>query len=578
MAGRIDSAWLDELCSRVSIDELISEYVPLNRKGRYLWACCPFHGEKTPSFKVDPENGMFYCFGCHKGGNVITFLKEYEHIESRDAIKELAERAHMEMPEASPVNRVQEDLNRDLQDKVYEANIIAARFYHSYIWKPEGAQALKYLYSRGLTDSDIKRFGLGCSPLRGTELHDLLIEKGFTEEVIQKAWLSGEKEGYKYDMFRDRVMFPIINAKGKVLGFGGRIMGKGEPKYMNTSDTPVFLKRNGVYGINFLYSANVPKQTRLVLVEGYMDTVMLLKQGIHGVVATLGTALTEEQVRLLKRYVHEVWISYDGDGAGRKAALRALDMFEPSGMEVKVIDYPNNMDPDEYIKAFGRQAWENLPKHKPAKYRMLRAADGLDMSKQEDVTKYTIECCAILKKLNNAVELENYLRELSTQTGYSREVLLKQIGISVEEKSEVKPQRAPKVTARVLSESDMAQMQLICLAASGMVKLSALTRQDFDSELYGEIFDNLLEGVKPRDFIENLPDEQKQQTLEALNSIVLPENDEKALILAEELLSTIRRTRINSRISVLTEKLKTAQGDETVRLTEELNNLLTKLD
>ena len=573
----MDSAWMDELLSRVSIEEIVGERVPLKQKGRYLWACCPFHGEKTPSFKVDAATGLYYCFGCHKGGNAITFLKEYEHMESHEAIQELAERAHMPIPEYTPVNKIQEDAEHALQDRVYEANLEAARFYHSFIWKPEGAEALKYLYGRGLNDSDIRRFGLGCSPSHGTELRDLLVSKGFSDEVIQKAWLGGEKDGRKYDMFRERVMFPIINAKGKVLGFGGRIMGKGEPKYMNTSDTPVFSKRQGVYGINYLFARDVPRQTRLVLVEGYMDTVMLLKQGIQGVVATLGTALTEEQVRLLKRYAPEVWISYDGDGAGHKAALRALDMFEPSGMEVRVIDYPNDMDPDEYIKAYGRQAWENLPKHKPAKYRMLRAEDGKDLTRQDDLTQYTMECCAILKKLKNAVELENYLRELSAKTGYSREVLLRQIGLSVQTAPQTAPQKPKRSAPKVLSESERAQMQLISLAASGMIKLSALSRQDFDSELYGEIFENLQEGIKPCDFIDNLPDEQKQQTMEALNSAELPEDEEKALILAEELLSTIRRIRINSRISVLTERLKTAQGDEVEKLREELNALIIKL-
>lgn len=576
MAGTQNDRFLDELFSRVSIEEVVGRYVTLNKKGRYLWGCCPFHREKTPSFKVDPENGMYYCFGCHKGGNIITFVKEYEHVEGRTAIEILAEMAHLQVPEYKG-NPVEDAKQNELKDRIYAANLFAARFYHNYIWTGAGAEALKYLYSRGLTDADIKHFGLGCAPAHGSELCDALKKEGFSDEVIEKAWLGGQKDGRRYDMFRDRAIFPIINARGKVIGFGGRIMGKGEPKYLNTSDTPVFNKRNNMYGLNFLKDGSGPLR-RLVLVEGYMDTVALLRQGITGAVATLGTALTDEQVRLMKRYVHEVWISYDGDGAGRKAALRALDMIEPEGLDVRVIDYPGGMDPDEYIKAFGTDAWERLPKHKAAKYRMLRAEDDLDLNTQEGLTEYTVRCCAILKPLTNAVELENYLRELSGRTGYSREVLLRQIGQSQAPVSEApKPRRERETVKKVISESMNAQIQLIALTEAHMLPEGMVTAEDFDDPLYKELFENLSEGLKPGEFIDKLPEEQAAQALEALNYPTLPEDKQKALSVAEELLTTIRNSRISSRISYLTEKLKTASGDERQELTHTINELLMKL-
>jgi DNA primase len=574
MADRLSDAWFDELLSRVSIQEVVGRYVTLTKKGRKLWACCPFHSEKTPSFSVDEEKGLYYCFGCHKGGNAITFLSEYERIDKFEAIKMLAEMARMEVPEnrADPERAARE---KELQTQIYEANLFAARYFHNLIWKPEGAQALKYLYARGLTDADIKRFGLGCSPDHGAQLHDALIEAGFSESVIKAAWLCGESEGRKYDMFRGRVMFPIINNRDKVLGFGGRVMGKGEPKYLNTSDTPVFSKRNGVYGLNF--TKGVSRLERLVLVEGYMDTVMLLKQGILGVVATLGTALTEEQIRLMKRYVSEVWISYDGDSAGQKAALRALDMFEPSGMEVKVIDYPGGMDPDEFIKANGRESWDELPRYKGAKYRMIRALDGLDLKNQDDLTEYTMRCCSILKTVTNAVEFENYLRELVVKTGYPRDVLLRQIGQSPKPAQQETRTRRSTLPEAAITQNESAQMQLIALLAAGMIPANLLEKEDFDNELYAEIYENLSEGVKPREFIDSLPEEQMQKALEALNFSPLPDDNEKGLKLAGELLDTIRSNRINSRISLLTEKLKTAEGTEKERLTQELNELLIKL-
>lgn len=575
MAGRQNDGFLDELFSRVSIEEVVGRYVTLNKKGRYLWGCCPFHHEKTPSFKVDSENGMYYCFGCHKGGNIISFVKEYEHVEGRTAVEILAEMANLQVPEYKG-NPIEDAKQKELKEQIFDANLFAARFFHAYIWKPEGAQALKYLYSRGLTDVDIRHFGLGCAPAHGSELYDALKNEGYSDEVIEKAWLGGQKDGRRYDMFRDRAIFPIINARGKVLGFGGRIMGKGEPKYLNTSDTPVFNKRNNMYGLNFFKDS--PGIKRLVLVEGYMDTVALLKYGITGVVATLGTALTEEQVRLMKRYAHEVWISYDGDGAGRKAAMRALDMIEPEGLDVRVIDYPAGMDPDEFLKAYGTDAWENLPRHKAAKYRMLRAEDGLDLNTQEGLTEYTVRCCSILKPLTNAVEMENYLRELSAKTGYSREVLLRQIGVSQLPASEAPRERRERETVKKpISESANAQIQLIALMEAHMLPAGMVTAEDFDDPLYKEIFENLSEGIKPGEFLDKLPEEQAAQALEALNYSALPEDKQKALGIAEELLNTIRKSRINSRISYLTEKLKTANDSERQELTRDINDLLMKL-
>ena len=505
MASRIGQDWFDELFARVGIDEVIGQYVKLTPKGKYLWACCPFHSEKTPSFKVDTELGLYYCFGCHKAGNAITFLKDYEHLDTLEAMKTLAEKAHMALPEIGKTDVLQNQQEEQLKEKIYEANLFAAKFFHKQIWTPHGARGLKYLYSRGFSDGDIKHFGLGYAPEHGSQLYEALKENGFDEETILKAWLCGEKEGRHYDMFRDRVIFPIINQRGRVVGFGGRVMGKGEPKYLNTSDTPVFLKRNGVYGLNYLKG---PRPKRLVLVEGYMDTASLLKYGIAGVVATLGTALTPEQIRLMKRYTNEIWISYDGDAAGRKAALRALDMIEPAGFDVKVIDYPNGMDPDEYLKAFGTESWEALPKHRPAKYRLLRAEDGLDLQTQDGMTEYTMKCCTILKSVSNAVERENYLRELITKTGYPRDVLLRQIGVSRPETPEAPKAERPAVRERVIGENERAQMQLIALLVRELIPASIIERQDFDDETYAELYDNIKAGVKPSSYIDSLPDEQ----------------------------------------------------------------------
>jgi len=575
MAGKLPSGWLDELRSRVSIEDVIGQTVTLRKKGKYLWACCPFHNEKTPSFKVDSESQMYYCFGCHKGGNVISYLMEHDRLEFMEAVEELAERAHMRLPDRIETS-ANDDYLKQQREKIYEANLHAARYFHQMIWTSEGAEALKYLYSRGLNDSDIKHFGLGCAPRSHDSLYQSLSAAGFSDEIIEKAWLGGNKDGRKYDMFRNRVIFPILNPQGRVLGFGGRIMGDGNPKYLNTSDTPVFNKRNGLYALNFARKEHGLK--RLILVEGYMDTVALLKYGIPGAVATLGTARTEEQARLMKRYVNEVWVSYDGDSAGQKAALRALDILESANLQTRVIAYPGKMDPDEFLRAKGKEAWNNLRKLDPIEYRLSRARDDRDIAVQEDRTQYTIRACEILKGAKSAIELENHVLRLVQETGYSKEVLMRQIDVNLRnDKAEpVRPRAIIQETKK--SESQLAQMQLIALINQGKIPAKMVQREDFDSGLYADIYDYLASGTLARDFIGDIPEEQTREALEALNFEPLPEERDKALDLAEELIHRIHQIRLNQRISHLTARAKTASDEERTAINQQIQALLLKLD
>ncbi len=389
MAGRLSDAWLDELRSRARLEEIVAEYVPLQQKGRRYWGRCPFHNEKTASFSVDSDSQLYYCFGCHKGGTVIQFVMEMERMEFLDAVKLLAQRVHLEMPETN--NDIKAQTSANERERIYEVNTLAARFFHSLLWTDEGAQVLSYFYERGLNDSDLRRFGLGAAPKSRDALTQSLRKQGYSDAILVKAGLAVNRDGKVYDMFRGRAMFPIIDQHGKVVGFGGRIIGDGKPKYLNTAETPVFNKRKGLYALNMAKKER--GLNRLVLVEGYMDTVSLRKSGIQGVVATLGTALTEDQAQLIKRFAPEVWISYDGDGAGQKAALRALDIFDTQDMRAKVIDYPNGMDPDDFVKQNGQAGFDALPKYEAAEYRMIRAKDDLDMTTQAGKTQYTMRCC-----------------------------------------------------------------------------------------------------------------------------------------------------------------------------------------
>ena len=563
MSGRLSDAWLEELRSRISLEEVVSEYVPLKQKGRRFWGCCPFHNEKTPSFSVDTETQLYYCFGCHKGGTAINFVMDMERMEFMDAVRLLAERAHMELPERSS-NPGEARVSRDERERMYEANRQAARFYHSLLWKDEGAEALNYLYGRGLNDSDIRRFGLGASPKGWDGLLHHLEAEGFELPLLEKAGLAVRRDNRWYDMFRGRVMFPIISAQGRVLGFGGRAMGDAQPKYLNTAETPIFNKRMGLYALNFAQKER--SVGRLVLVEGYMDTVSLRKHGVQGVVATLGTALTEEQARLMKRYAPEVWISYDGDAAGQKAALRALDIFDVQDIPAKVIDYPEGMDPDDFVKARGLSGFEALPKHDSTSYRMIRARDGLDLSTQDGMTQYALRCCAILKKVKSPIEMENHLRRLVNETGYDREILLRQIGASPEARTAAVSRR-PRTAGREPGGVEKAEQELISMLAAGLIPARMLSSGDFSDPVRQRLAQWLIDGRSVNAFIDDINENAARETaMRALNFSPLPSDREKALEEAEGCLRTIRGSRDRQRTEEIKQKVDAVSREQKLEM------------
>ena len=573
MAGRLSDAWLDELRSRANLEEIVSEYVPLKLKGRRFWGCCPFHNEKTPSFSVDSEAQMYYCFGCHKGGTVINFVMEMERMEFMDAVRLLADRAHMEIPEQSQTGSGR--TSPDERERIYEANTIAARFFHSTLWTGEGAEALNYLYKRGLNDSDIRRFGLGAAPKGWDALQRHMAEQGFDDALLEKAGLVVRKDGRAYDMFRGRAIFPIINAQGRVVGFGGRAMGDAQPKYLNTSETPVFNKRQGLYALNFAKKER--NLGRLVLVEGYMDTVSLRKYGVAGVVATLGTALTEEQARLIKRYAPEVWISYDGDGAGRKAALRALDIFDSQDMKARVIDYPGGMDPDDFVKANGLAGFDALPKYGATEYRMMRARDDLDVSTQEGMTQYAMRCCEILKKVKSPIERENYLRRLANETGYDRQVLLSQLGVMAAAPTHAPARRAAREEAPA-SDAELAERALLTLLREGAMPAEMVKIEDFTQGTARTLAERLLAGEGVNSLLESMDEDERVRAVRMLNYEPVPDDREEALRLAETCLRTIRKSRLMLRAAKIQEEIQTAAPEQKRALYEQMDAISRELD
>ena len=425
----ISEEFKQELKSRTDIVDVISSYVHLKRAGRNMQGLCPFHNEDTPSFSVSPEKNMFHCFGCKASGDVITFIMRIENIEYLEAIRLLAQRAGLEIPESSAKD---EGISR-LRNRIYEANREAAKFYNQQLYSLQGAKALKYLYNRGLTDTVIRHFGLGYSPSSRFELLNHLRSKGFKDDELVKANLvnvSKKGKGY-YDSFSDRVMFPIIDLRGNVIAFGGRVMAADvQPKYLNTSDTPVFSKKNNIYALNF--AKKKIKNDRIILVEGYMDVIAMHRTGFEETVATLGTALTKEQAKIISRYCREVVICYDSDNAGRQATERAIDIFRSVGLNIKILTVPNGKDPDEFMKTYGDEGHSRfsylLSKcGNDIEYRIDKLRSKYDIDDTEQKVQFLTECAKILAVIENSIEKEAYIQQLSDECRIERSAVAEQI-------------------------------------------------------------------------------------------------------------------------------------------------------
>ena len=564
LAGRFPQGWLDELRERADIVQVVSRYVQLTPKGGRYWGLCPFHGEKTASFSVNPQRQMYYCFGCHAGGSAVNFVMEMEHLEFKDAVKLLAEQVHMELPEM--VGGREDAVSRSEKERIYEANKQCARFFHSQLWKQENAQVLSYLYDRGLDDSTIRTFGLGSTPPRSDGATSAMRSLGFTDDELVRAGISVRRDGRVYDMFRQRAIFPIIDAQGRVLGFGGRALGDAKPKYLNTGDTPVFNKRLGVFAANLLKKQR--NLRRIILVEGYMDVIALTQAGLPGVCATLGTALTIEQARMLKRYAPEIWVSYDGDAAGQHAILRALDIFDQEGIKSRVLDFPGGMDPDEYIRAYGVQAMETLEPMDATAYRMKQEMGNHDLSSQEGRTAYAIACAKYLAKVKEPVELENYVGQLMITTGFPRDVLLAQIGRT--EMIAKEQRHTYRHAARPLEEKNegadvetmAAEKQLLRLLAERRIEPGTVSTEDFVTEERRQLAEKLIAGMTPGAILEGITDEAARARAASVLDKDSGADEEAQLRMAGDCLRILHKKRIEAKIAALTKELPLLKGED----------------
>lgn len=493
--ARFSDEFLQQLRQRNDIEQFISTYVPLKRRGKKLVGLCPFHNEKTPSFTVYPETQSYYCFGCGAGGEIINFTRKIENLDYVEAVRFLCERSGLAMPQDGF-----DDSLAQKRKRIYEINKEAARFFHSYLFSPEGKAGLDYYKSRGYSKKTLVRFGMGYAPNDWRKLLTHMREKGYSYEELYEANLANksEKNGRTnyYDSFRNRVMVPIIDARGNVVAFGGRVLDDSKPKYINTSDTLVYKKSLGVFGLNF---AKNTKERSLILVEGYMDAISLHQAGFDNAIACLGTALTSEMAHLLSRYCDEIILSYDADEAGQKATQRAIGIFSSIGMKMRVIHLSGGKDPDEILKKYGPERYRSLIEAaaNDIEFELLAQRKNFDLETSDGKLRYLTAAAQVLANTNNAFAQDIYSSRLADELGVEKQTIMTRIDVmkrtrSFKKQREKFSQIERKSLADSVKESTEANTTVKSIKAQKRIIAMLMKNPDF--------YPLAKEKLKPSDF------------------------------------------------------------------------------
>ena len=501
-------AFLDELTARNPIEDVVGQYVTLKRSGANMFGLCPFHGEKTASFSVAPDKGIYYCFGCHKGGNVINFQMEVEGLSYPDAVRALAKRAGMDVPEDE-----QYQSRYRQQERLWALHKEAARFFHSQLYAPVGETALNYARGRGMSQSILTKFGVGYAPDSWDAMVKAMRAKGYTDQELRDSGLVtvSKKNGNLFDRFRDRLMFPIIDVRGNVIGFGGRII-KNDPnaaKYLNSPETEIFNKRKNLFGMNL---AKKSKQGFLILVEGNIDVVALHQYGFDNAIASLGTSLTDEQATLMTRYADQVVLIYDGDNAGQNATKRAIPILEKAGLQVKVLQLRDAKDPDEFLKKFGAERFKLLLEESSnrVEYQLNAILRKYDLRDDDQKVKYLQECAGLICTLPSSVQREVYAGRVAENAKISIDAMKLEVNRAFkqriarekkkQEKIDLAPVRNHQPKSREIrydnTKSAMAEETVITMVLREPALLdmvSGLSQGQFSSPLLGNVFAQLMQ-------------------------------------------------------------------------------------
>lgn len=588
---RYSEELIDEIKNSNDIVDVISQYVILKRSGRNFFGLCPFHKEKSPSFSVSPDKQIFHCFGCGAGGNVIHFVSKIENADFKEAISILANRAGIELP---TLNNYEDNKTAMLKTKVYEINQIAAEFYHHNLYRSTSKTAQEYIKKRKLDNKTLKSFLIGYSG-NYDELYKILKQKGYKEEEILASSLVNKTDDGKYiDRFRKRVMFPIQDIRNKVIAFGGRVLDDSKPKYINSPENIVYSKGRHLFGLNVAKKSDLKN---IIIVEGYMDAISLYQRGITNVVASLGTALTEAQGRLLRRYSERVTIGYDSDGAGQAATLRGLEILQNIGCDVRILQISGAKDPDEYVIKYGPERFlkcvEQAISLVEFKVKMLK--QNLNLENINDKIKFLNEVAKILANVTNSIERELYIEKIATEYKVSKEsiygevnklIYAKNTGEKILEKpiikKEVKKEK-PKIDEAIVKRENLIIYLLINYPQESYNKIKNIVlEQDIKLEANQKILKKMYEEIEKGniniDILNCFEEEDIINHISAIMSYDFEISDLNKCI--EDIANTYEKEKLINRRQEILESLKNAQNlssEELSNLEDELSNIVIKL-
>lgn len=589
---RYSEELIDEIRNSNDIVDIISQYVILKRSGRNFFGLCPFHKEKTPSFSVSPDKQIFHCFGCGTGGNVIHFISKIENVDFKESLEILADRAGIKLPTLE--NNV-DSKRLELKEKVYEINKLVAMYYHETLYKPQAKPAQEYVKKRKLDNKALKEFCIGYAE-NANVLYKMLKEKGFTEEEILASDLVIKKGNSYVDRFKNRLIFPIQDIRNRFIAFGGRVLDNSLPKYINSPENIVYSKARNLYGLNV---AKNTKTRKLIIVEGYMDTVSLHQRGIDNVVASCGTALTEAQGRLLRKYAEKVIISYDSDSAGQAATLRGLEILNNLGCDIRILQMEGAKDPDEYVIKYGNGRFNDLVENAISlvEFKIKVLKKGLNIENTNDKIKFMNEIAKILGGVDNKIEQEIYIDKISSDYNISKEAIYAQInkneysnnkGAKILESSSIRKPTIKRQEKEINPELEKRENIIISLLIDGGEEVynkikDIINPNDFKSEANQKIMRRLYEEFeKGNSNINSLVDmfADDEQVVNALTGIMADdyeiEDNKKAL---DDVINNYQKEKLMARRNEIIQSLNNANLDKEKanELEKELHTLIIKL-
>lgn len=582
---------IDEVRQTNDIVDIISQYVHLKRSGRNFFGLCPFHNEKSPSFSVSPDKQIFHCFGCGVGGNVFTFLTKIEGINFIEAVQTLAERSNIQLPTLE--NRG-DSLKEELKAKVYKVNEFAANYYHENLYKPESKIAQEYIKKRKLTNETLKSFQIGFSG-KFNELYNALKKQGFEEREILESGLVNKNDNGKYiDRYRNRLMFPICDVRGRVIAFGGRVLDDSKPKYINSPENIVYSKGRHLFGLNVAKKSDVKK---ILIVEGYMDVISLHQRGVKNVVASLGTAMTQQQGWLLRKSSEQIILSFDSDEAGLSAKMRALDILQNMGCDIRILQMEGAKDPDEYIIKYGSARFQSLIEKalSVVEFKVKILKRNLDLNNTNDKIKFLNEIAKLISKIDNTIEKEVYIERIAKSYNISKEAIYAEVnklsyatakGQKILEKS--KPVIShKKVEKNKVSEAIVKKENtILSLLLMGDLNVFQIIKQnikveDFKDSLNQQIAKKLYEEFEKgnsniNSILDNLEEEEQNRITMIMADDYEIKDVEKAI---DDIIQSYEKEKLNERKFEILEELEKEDINETQKkeYEKELSNIIIKL-